>query len=134
MMKMCDGCKKIEFCKWVEFASDYNEDLINETKGMLTLNCSHVDNNALQGIEDVLDCKGCVNNVICKFKRPVEDRSLRRKTKKCLNIWCNKYNNGNLDVGSESGIIFENINIEKPMTDMFENVNKLIYPPKETNK
>lgn len=91
-MIQCTNCKNIEFCKWEEVLKAKEESLQEDTNGMLSINCSQfIDNNGNENDYGKLECKECKFRVICKFQRPIEDFTLRRKTKQCLNITCCKF-------------------------------------------
>lgn len=91
-MMQCANCKNTEFCKWMEVLKTKEESLQEDTNGMLSINCSQfIDNNNNESDYGKLECKECKFRVICKFQRPIEDFTLRRKTKQCLNITCCKF-------------------------------------------
>lgn len=88
----CINCKNLEFCKWESLLKNKEEDLKEDTNGMLEVNCSQFEDEKGNVNEyGKLECKQCKYKAICKFQRPIEDYSLRRKTKNCLNIKCNKF-------------------------------------------
>lgn len=91
-MIKCVNCINVEFCKWESLYETKDNDLREETNGMLEVNCSQFqDEQGNTGEYSKLECKTCKFKDICKYQRPIEDYTFRRKTKQCLNIQCNKY-------------------------------------------
>lgn len=98
----CENCINMNICKWVEVFNDKNANLIEETNGMLGVNCSEYDDEKETGEANKLQCKSCKFNKICKFQFKLEDSTLRFKTKGCLNIECNNYTmNENYEIVDE---------------------------------